>query len=43
MADKIREFFLGTVVLQGPWTFFFRFMEIVLVGLILTGLVQQFR
>jgi len=41
MADKIREFFLGRVVLNGPWTFFFRFMEIFVVGSILVGLWQQ--
>jgi len=42
MADKIRKFFLGRVVLEGPWTFFFRFMEIFVVGSILAGLWHQF-
>ena len=42
MADKIREFFFGRVVLDGPWTLFFRFMEIFVVGSILVGLWEQF-
>ena len=42
MKDKIREFFFGRVVLDGPWTLFFRFLEIFLVGQILVGLYQQF-
>ena len=42
MADKIRKFFLGRVVLEGPGTFFFRFMEIFVVGSILAGLWHQF-
>ena len=42
MADKIRKFFLGRVVLEGPRTFFFRFMEIFVVGSILAGLWHQF-
>ena len=42
MADKIREFFFGRVVLDGPWTLFFRFMEMFVVGSILVGLWEQF-
>jgi len=43
MKDKISKFFFGTVILSGPWTLFFRFMEIFIVGQILFNLVQQFR
>lgn len=43
MADKIREFFLGRVVLEGPWTFAWRFVQIFVVGSIFFGLIQQFR
>ena len=42
MVDKIREFFFGHLELDGPWTLFFRFMEIFVVGSILAGLYQQF-
>jgi hypothetical protein len=42
MGSKLREFFLGRVVLEGPWTFFFRFVEIFFVVSVVVGLWQQF-
>ena len=41
MRDKIREWFVGRVILDGPWCFAWRFVEIFVVGSILVGLGQQ--
>ena len=42
MKDKIREFFVGRVVLEGPWCFAWRFAQAFVIGSILVGLYQQF-
>lgn len=42
MKEKITEFFVGRVVLEGPWCFAWRFVEIFVVGSILFGLYHQF-
>ena len=42
MADKIREFFFGRVVLEGPWCAAWRFAQAFVIGSILAGLWQQF-
>lgn len=42
MGEKISEFFFGRVVLEGPWCFAWRFMEIFVVGAVITGVVHQF-
>ncbi len=42
MADKIREFLFGRVVLEGFWTALWRFAQIFVVGSILFGIYHQF-
>jgi len=42
MRDKIREWFVGRVILDGPWCFAWRFVQIFVVVSILAGLWHQF-